>query len=156
MTRRGRSWFAYGHFLCTNGLAVRTVAADFRAGDQNLEAEVRFHLAADSLQGFAEKLLDTPAAQAHHMCVLLLHSRFVVMLLAIEMHQIKLINQTARFQHLQRAVNSNTVQLRIFFFGKMVKTFGIKVLARFVDQIQQDLALACYANSFLLQRLLSA
>jgi hypothetical protein len=156
VTRRGRSWFAYRHFLCANRLAVGAVAADLRASDQNLKTEVRFHLAADALQGLAEKFFDTPTAQAYDVSVLLFHSRLVVMLLAIEMHQIKLVYQASGFQHLQRAVNSDAIQLRIFFFSEMVKTFGIQVLARFVDQIEQDLALACEANPLLLQRLFDA
>ncbi len=130
---------------------MRAVSADFRAGDQNLESEGGFDLTAYFLQRFAEKFLYAPAPEADHVGVLLLHTGFVVMLIAAEVHQVELVHQAALFQHLQSAIYSHPVQLRVLLLGHLVKPFGVQVFAGLVDQFQKDLPLARETHTALLQ-----
>src|SRR5215813_7038036 len=68
------------HLPRSQRLTMRTVAAHLSSRQQDLKCEVAFDLAAQPLQRLAEKLFHLPAPQADHMRVLLLHTRFVVML----------------------------------------------------------------------------
>ena len=51
-------------FLRAQRLAVRAVAANFGAGENDLKTEVRFNLLAEAMQRLAEKLFDFAAAEA--------------------------------------------------------------------------------------------
>lgn len=88
--------------------------------------------------------------------MLLLHARLVVVLLAIEVHQIQFVYQPAGLQHLQRPVNSHPVDFGILFLGKMEQIIRVKVLRRLVNQVEQNLPLPRQSHSSLLQRLLDA
>jgi hypothetical protein len=86
--------------------------------------------------------------------VLLLHARFVVVLVATVMHEVELVHQAAGFEHLQGAINRHAVDLRILRFGKLEQAFGIEMLAGFVDEVQQNLPLPRKAQALLLERAL--
>src|SRR5436190_2198433 len=68
-------------FLRPQYLAMRAVAADLGARQQDLKSEMGLNLSPQPLQRVAEKLLDLPAAQADHVRVLLLGARLVVVLI---------------------------------------------------------------------------
>ena len=59
-----------------------TVSTDFGAGEYNFKSEMLFHLFAHFLKRLAEIFFDLAAAQADDVGVLLLETRFVVMLIA--------------------------------------------------------------------------
>ncbi len=86
--------------------------------------------------------------------MLLLHARLVVVLISAEMHQIQFVDQTALLQHFQRAVNGNAVELGILFARKVIQRLGVEMLAGFIDQIEQNLALPRKAHAPLFQRTL--
>jgi len=130
---------------------VRTVAADFGSGHNDLEAEVAFDLLAHLLQQIAEELLNAAATQANYVSVFLFEARFVVVLVAIVVHEIELIHQTAGFEQFQCAVDGDAIDLGIFFARELVKTFGIEVLSGLIDEIEQDLALAGKPDALLFQ-----
>src|SRR5271155_836469 len=83
------------HLLGPQHLAVSAVTAHFRSSQQDLEAEVTLDLLAHFLKRIPEELLDLAAAQADDVRVLLLQARFVIMLIAVMMHQIQLVHQAA-------------------------------------------------------------
>src|SRR2546429_5916729 len=82
------------HFFRAQDLAMRTIAADFGAGQHDIESEMGLDLLSHFLQQIPEKFLDLTAAQTDDMSMLLLQARFVVVLVAIVMHQIELIYQS--------------------------------------------------------------
>src|SRR5438270_168755 len=89
----------------------------------------------------AKEFFDLTAAQANHMSVLLLQAGLVVMLVAAVVHEVKLIHQAACLEHLQGAVNGNPVQLRVARVGHLIQAFGVEMLPRFVDELEQKLSL---------------
>src|SRR5579862_2205571 len=74
------------HFTSPQRLAMRAVSADFGPCQQNVEAEMAFDLAAQTLQRLAEKFFYFAAAQADHVSVFLLHAGLVIMLVPTVMH----------------------------------------------------------------------
>ena len=121
---------------------MRAIAAHFGPRQHDLKAEMRFDLLAQALQRLAEKLLHFAAAEADHVRVFLLAPRFVVVLLAGLMHEIQLVHQAAFLQQLQRAVDGDAIQLRVLFLRQLIETFRVEMLARLVDEVEQDLPLA--------------
>src|SRR5581483_6318035 len=104
------------NFLRAQRLAMRTIAADFGARDQDLKTEMRFHLAAKLLQRLAEKFLDFSAAHTNDVRVLLLEASLVVMLVAAVMHQVELVDEPALLEKFQGAIDGDPIELGIFFF----------------------------------------
>ena len=98
---------------------MRAVAANFGSRNQNLKSKRRFHLPANFLQRLAKKLLDATASQADDVCVFLLQAGLIVMLISTEMHQVQFVDQTALFQHLESAVNSDSIELRVYLLGHL-------------------------------------
>jgi hypothetical protein len=62
------------------------------------------------------------------------------------MHEVEFVDQAAFLEELQGAVNRDTVELGILLLGKVKKAFGIEMLAGLIDQIEENLALACQAH----------
>ena len=137
------SGFRHGHlgqFFRAQNLAVGTVPAHLGPRQDDLKSEMSLDLLPHLLQQIAEKLFDFAAAQANHVGMFLFQARFVVVLVAIVMHQVQLVHQAAGLEQLQRPVDGDAVQLRIFFARQREQTFGIQMLAGLIDQIEQDLA----------------
>ncbi len=111
-----------------------------------------FNLLAQALQRLAEEFLHAAAPQADHVSVLLLEAGFVIVLVAAVVHQVELVHQPARLQHLQRAIHRDAIDFRVAFLGHAIELVDIQVGARAVDQFEQNLALAGEANPPLLQR----
>ena len=121
---------------------MRTIAAHFGPRQHNLKSEVRFDLLAQALQRFAEKLLHFAAAEADHVRVFLLAPRLIIVLLAGLVHEIELVHQAAFLQQLQRAVDGDAIQLRVFLLRQLKEALRIQMLAGLVDEVEQDLPLA--------------
>jgi len=125
---------------------MRTVAAYFRARQNDLKSEMGFDLTPEPLQRFAEKLFDFAAAEADDVRVFLFSARLIKVLFTGLMHQIEFVNKPAFLEELERAVNGDAVELWVFLLGELEEAFGIEVLAGLVDQVKQDLTLAGQAH----------
>jgi hypothetical protein len=90
------------------------------------------------------------------MSVLFLQARFVIMLIAGMVHEVKLVDKPTFFEELQRPVDGHPIEFRVLFLGKLIETFGIKVETGVVDQVQQDAALAGQTDASLAKRILNA
>src|SRR5687767_10983047 len=112
---------------------------------------MRFDLLPQFLEGLTEKFFHLTAAKAYDVRVLSLHPRFVEMLVSFHVHQVKLIDQTPGFQHLESPVDGDAVQLGIDGLGAMKKLLSIQVFTGFIDQVQEDLPLASQPDAFLLE-----
>src|SRR5713226_2066917 len=131
---------------------MRAVPADLGSRQQNLEPEMTLDLFAKALKRLTEKFFDLTAAQADDVRVLLLEAGFVVVLVAAVMHQVELIDEAAGLEHFQGAIDGHPVDLRVLLFGQLKQPLGIQMLARFIDQLEQNLALAREAYTPLFQR----
>jgi hypothetical protein len=79
------------HLLRAQNLAMRTIATNLSAGQNDLEAEMRFNLLAKLLERLPEKLLHLSAAQADYMRMLLFHARLVIVLISVFVQKVKFI-----------------------------------------------------------------
>ena len=152
----GSGTAASRQFLRAQRLAVGTVPAHLGPRQNDLKPEMRLDLLPHFLQQIAEELFDFAAAQANHVGMFLFQPSLVVVLVAVMMHQVQLVHQAARLQQLQRPVNGDAIQFRIFFTREREQAFGIQMLAGLIDQIQQDLPLAREAYALLFQRIFDA
>jgi hypothetical protein len=143
-----------GQLVRTQNLAVGTIPAHFRASEKYLKAEMRLDLAAQPLQRFAKEFLHTSAPEANHVRMFAFHARLVIMLIAGVVHEVKLIHKAAVLQHLQSAVYRDAIHLRVPFTGKLEKLLGIEVRTGCVNQVEQNLALACETHAALAKRIL--
>jgi hypothetical protein len=142
-----RGGFGGFKLACAKGLAVGAIAADFSSGEHDLKAEVGFDLTAEPLQGVAEELFHFSATEADDVGVFLFAARFVKMLLTRLVHEIELVHESTFLEELEGAVDGDAVELRVFFPGELEEAFGVEVLAGFVDEIEEDLALTGLAHA---------
>lgn len=131
---------------------MRTVSADFGPREDNLKSEMRLDLLAQTLERLAEELFHFAAAKTDHVRMFLLAARFVVVLLAGLMHEVQLIDQATFLEQLQRPVDGNAIQLRIFFFRELIEALGIEVLTGLVDEVEQNFPLAGEAHAVIGKR----
>ena len=131
-----------------NGRSIRRL----RFGPQNLKPEMRFDLPPKPVQRLAVKLFHFSAPQADDMRVLLLHPRFVIVLVALVVHQVQLVHQLTFLKHLEGSVDGDPVDLRIELLGPLIELFGVQVLPGLVDQLEKDQPLTREPDPPLLQR----
>jgi len=131
----------FGQLLSTEALAMGAIAANLGALNHDLETEMGFHLPPQLLERLPEKLLYFSAAETDDVGVFAFHPGLVVVLIAVNMHEVELVHQSARLQHFQRPIHRHPVEFGIDLFGHFIQPFSVEVLPRFVDQLKQDLAL---------------
>ena len=90
------------------------------------------------------------------MRVLLLRARFVVVLVAVPVHQIEFVDQAGVLQRLDGAVDGDAIQLGVPLERQFVQPFDVQVPAGLVDQVEQHSALSREPESALLERFLDA
>jgi hypothetical protein len=73
--------------------AFGAIAADFQPAHENVKLALALYLAFEPLEQIAFELRNFAAAQARHMNVVPLRSSLVEVLLALHVHQVKLINE---------------------------------------------------------------
>ena len=96
---------------CSATLAA--VPADFQAGHNNVETAITLDLPFESVEEIAFEFRDFSATQACHVHVIALGPSLVVMLLSLQMHQVKFVDQAVPFQEIQGPIYGDTIDLRI-------------------------------------------
>ncbi len=82
---------AFGGFVSS---ASGTVAAALQTRDHNVEAAIALDLSLEPIEQVALELGDLPAAEACHVDVIALRPPLIKVLLALHVHQIKLVNKS--------------------------------------------------------------
>ncbi len=139
------------HLLLPQCLAVGAITSDFGAGEENLETEKGFDLAAEPLQGITEILFDLAAAQTNDVRVLLLHAGFVIVLVARPVHEVELVHEAGFLQHFQRPVDGDAIDLGVLLLREGVETLGVEVQPGLIDKLQQYSPLARETHSPIFQ-----
>ena len=93
--------------------AGAAVAADFQAGNNDVEAAIALDLSFEAIEEITFEFGDFSAAQAGHVDMVPLGATFVIMLLALQVHEVEFVNQAVAFQEIQRAVDGHAIDLRI-------------------------------------------
>src|SRR5438270_367197 len=87
--------------------ASAAISANFEARHNNMEPALPLNLPLQPVEEVALKLLNLPAPQARHMEMIALGTSLIVVLFALQVHEIQLIHQPMALQQSQRAVHSN-------------------------------------------------
>jgi hypothetical protein len=133
-----------------------TVAPHFCASQNDLKPEMLLNLAPHLLEQIAKKLLDFAATQADNVRVLLFQAGLVVVLVALVVHQVQLVHQAAGLEQLERSIDRHAIQLGILFAAQLKQPLSLEVLARLIDQVEQDLTLTRKPYAALSERILDA
>src|ERR1700730_9535223 len=110
------------------GPALVAIAADFQARDYDVELAITLNLPLQAVEEIALKFHDLAATQACHVNVVSLWTPFVVMLLALHVHQVELVDQAMTLEQIDGAVDGDPVDLRINLAGFAQDLAGVEVL----------------------------
>jgi len=140
------------HLFRSQTLTMRAISTDFGTLNHDLKAEYCLDLMFQVLERLPEVFFNTPTAQTNDVGVLALHPGLVVVLVAHDVHEVKLIDQATLFQHLERPVDGHTVQPRVDLASHQVQSLSVKMFPRLIDEIQQYLALPRQPEAFFPER----
>ena len=90
---------------------------------------------------------DGAAFQASDVNVIARAVAFVKMLIAAQVQQVKLIDQSIAFQQIERAVDRDAMDSRIDFYGSIEDGASIEVALGAVHHLENDFSLAREANT---------
>ncbi|HXO31207.1 MAG TPA: hypothetical protein VN901_02510 [Candidatus Acidoferrales bacterium] len=114
-------------------MAFFTDASDFQTNRANLEAAPCGHFSLQFLKQIARKLHDGTALKAGHVAMIMVGFDFVIVLLALDMHQVQLIDQATALQQVDRAIDRRAIDTRIFFSGKLEQGRCVEMPGRILD-----------------------
>jgi hypothetical protein len=129
------------------GAALGAVTTDFQPGDDDMEAAVPLDLTFQAVEQVTLEFRNLATAQARHVNVVPLGAAFVVVFLALHVHEIEFVNQTMSLEQSQGAIDSDPVNLGIEAAGAAQQLTGVKVLLGGLDHAQNRAALARHAQS---------
>ena len=86
------------------------------------------------------------AAQAGDVNVIARTMAFVIVLVAADVEQVKLVNQAEPLEHIQSAVDGDAVNAGIDFLGAIENGAGVQMLLGVIHHFEEDAALASDAN----------
>ena len=130
-----------------SGAALSAVAADFEAGDENVEATVALDLSLQAVEEITLKFGDFAAAQAGHMDVVALRAALVEMFFSLHVHEVKLIDQAMSFEQAESAIDGDAVDVGIEAAGVAQDLAGVEVLFGGFDHAQDGAALMRHAEA---------
>src|SRR5208282_1274995 len=126
---------------------ARAVSTDLKARDDDVKPAIAFQLVLQRLESLAHELGDLSAAQAGHVNMITPQLPLVVMSLAVQVHQVKLVDQSLPLQKVQGAVNRASVY-RVVYRARLAENLaGVQMLGRCLDDAQNCAALRGHANS---------
>ena len=74
--------------------------------------------------------------------MLALEARFVIVLLALIVHQVQLVDQALLLEHLEGAIHSDLIDLGVFLGGQFIDLVRVQMRARVMDQAEDQFPLA--------------
>ena len=111
-----------------------------------MEAAIALDLAFEPIKKITFEFHDFAAPQTCHVNVVALRAALVVMLFSLEMHEVEFVHQAVALQQVERAVNRDTIDLRIDFLRAAQNPGRIEVLLGRFDHAQDGFALASHAK----------
>src|ERR1700690_2192799 len=90
-------------------------SANFQPRNANLKSTLRRHLRLQSLKSRARIFHNRPALETSHVAMIAIRLRLVIMFLALDVHQVKFIDQTLALQQRERSINGGTIDTRVVF-----------------------------------------
>ena len=128
------------------GGAGPAVASNLQSCSLHLKSFVQRHVLLEPLEHAVFDLGDLAAAVAGQMKVFRAGAGFKIMHLAMQMHQVKLIDEALLLQKLERAVNGGPVDIDLLL-RSLAQSACIQVRIRLIENFKKDTALTCHSNS---------
>ena len=123
------------------GAALRAVPSNFKAADHDGEAAIALNLALQPIEQVAFKFRDLATAQAGHVNVIPLRTALVIMLLALHVHEVKLVHQAVALEQIEGAVNRDPVDVFVELPRAPQDLTGVKMLLGGFHHAQDGAAL---------------
>lgn len=127
--------------------ALAAPPADLQARDANVKSLLARYLRLQPLEQRACELLDPAALEASQMHVIDVGFRFVEVFLAVQVHEVQLIDQTQFLQQLNRPVNGRPIDVFVALPRQFQQSCGVQVAIGGLDGFDKDPALARDANA---------
>ncbi len=140
---RGLGEFFFG------GEAIVADAADFGAGDGDVEVTVAGDLLHELLVESGLEFADLAAADAGNMDMIAGAVGFVVVAVAAEMEEIEFVDETFFFEELDRTVDGDEMDFRTDLLGAIEDLIDVEVLLGGIHDLQNNAALAREADAAL-------
>src|SRR5215831_755848 len=127
------------------GPTLPAVAANFQAGHHVVKPAIALDLPLETVEEVAFELRDLAAAQAGHVDVVALRASLIVMLFALQVHQIQFVDQPVAFQEVEGSIHRDPVHLRVDLPRSAKDLAGIEMLLGRLDHAEDGSALASHA-----------
>ena len=127
--------------------AVFAQAADFGAGDGDFDVEITDNLRFQILVKLRFEFADPAAADARDVNVIARAVAFVIVAMAAEMKQVKLVDEAVIFQQVHRAIDRDARDIGIDFLRALEDFFGVHVARGAFENLDQHHALARQTNA---------
>jgi hypothetical protein len=136
------------------GEAIVADAADFGAGDGDLDFAIAGDLFLELLVETGLEFADLAAAKAGDVDVVARAVGFVVVAIAAKVEEIELVDEAFFFEQVDGAVDGDEMDFGADFLGAIQDLIDVEMLFGGVHDLEDDAALAREANAALTQRLL--
>jgi len=123
------------------GAALSAVPSDFQTGNNDVESTVTLDLPLEAVEEIAFKFQYLSAPKACHMDVIALRASFIEVLLPLHVHQVEFVHQSVPLQQLERSIDSNAVDARIYLASMPENLRRIQMLLRSLDYAKNGFAL---------------
>ena len=142
------------NLLFSRSEAIVADTADFRTRDGNLDVAITRDLIFELLVKAGFEFADLAATEAGDMNVVARAVGFVVVTIASQVQQVKLVNEAFFLQQVDRAVDGDEVNFRADFLSAIEDLINVEVLLGSVHDLKNDAALASKTNTALTQGVL--
>ena len=112
-----------------------------------MKPAVALDLALQAVKEIAFEFHDLAAAQAGHVDVIALRAAFVVMFLALHVHEVELVHQPVPLQQTERAIHSHAVNSWVHPARAAENLAGIEMLFGGFDHAENRAPLARHAQA---------
>ena len=134
--------------MTSSGGATRgAVAANFKAGDDDVELAIALDLALQAVKKVALEFHDLPAPKAGHVNMVALRTPLVKMFFPFHVHEIQFINEAVAFEKIERAVHGDPIDLRIELAGATENLASVQVLFSSFDDAENGAPLPRHAQA---------
>jgi len=134
-----RAWFCLLlHLLLFLCSACAAKSSNFKPYGLNLELVLRRNLLFQSLKRRSRKLHNLSAPKAGQMQMLLLGLDFVIVLFAVEMHQVQFVDQAQLFEQLDGSVNRSLIDIRIPLARHVQQACCVQMGSRLLNGLNQS------------------
>jgi len=129
------------------GEAVVADAADFGAGDGDLDVAIAGNLLLELLVEARFEFADLAAAETGDMDVIAGAVSFVVVAVAAKVEEIEFVDEALAFQEIDGAVDGNEVYFGVDFLGAIEDLIDVEMLLGGIHDLEDDAALAGEADT---------